>query len=353
MTYKSTIRLALALVCGSFIATAAARADILEQILVKVNGEIMTKTDLENRQVAVLRQRGQQVDLKGASNQQLRKALDEITPRIMAEAVDEMLILQRGKELGYTLSEEQFKSVLENIKKDNKFESEEQFQTALKAENLTMADLRRNLERQMIVQRVQQNEVLAKVGVSEDEARGYYNSHLGEFTTPPAISLREILVAVPTDPRGINVGLDEAAKQKAEQIRARVLAGESFDKLAAELSDSPSKANGGLIGPINLNDLASDVRSVIEPMKVGDVTPVLRTARGYQLLILESSSPIQTMPFEQAREQISDRVFTGKRKEQLQKYLEKLRAQAIIEWKNQDVKKAYEEGLKQLASAPA
>jgi len=48
-----------------------------------------------------------------------------------------------------------------------------------------------------------------------------------------------------------------------------------------------------------------------------------------------------------SREQISDRVFTGKRKEQLQKYLEKMRAQAIIEWKNADVKKAYDQGLAQ------
>src|SRR6478672_9243652 len=114
MTYKSNARMILALLCCAFAATAVMRAEILEQILVKVNGEIMTKTDLENRQVIALRMRGQQVDLKTATNQQLRKALDEITPRIMAEAVDEMILLQRGKELGYTLGDEQFKSVLES-----------------------------------------------------------------------------------------------------------------------------------------------------------------------------------------------------------------------------------------------
>ena len=114
----------------------------------------------------------------------------------MVDAVDEMLIVQRGKELGYRLGDDQFKSVLDNIKKENKMESEEQFQAALKAENMTLADLRRNLERQMIQQRVQQNEVLGKIGVTEDEARRYYESHLNEFTTPPTVTLREILVAV-------------------------------------------------------------------------------------------------------------------------------------------------------------
>src|SRR5256885_12529221 len=83
------------------------RAEILEQILVKVNGEIFTKTELEQRQVAALRQKGQQFDPKtDPANQQLRKALDEITPQIMVDAVDEMLIVQRGRELGHKLSEE-------------------------------------------------------------------------------------------------------------------------------------------------------------------------------------------------------------------------------------------------------
>ena len=79
--------------------------------------------------------------------------------------------------------------MLDNIKKENKMESEEQFQAALKAENMTLADLRRNLERQMIQQRVQQNEVLGKIGVTDDEARSYYESHMNEFTTPPTCDL--------------------------------------------------------------------------------------------------------------------------------------------------------------------
>ncbi len=78
----------------SLVAAASTRAEIIEQILVKVNGEIFTKSDLETRQIATLRQKGQQIDLKSdPSNQQLRKALDEITPAIMVDAVDEMLIV--------------------------------------------------------------------------------------------------------------------------------------------------------------------------------------------------------------------------------------------------------------------
>ena len=181
-------------------ATAAPRAEVIEQVLIKVNGEIVTKTDLEARQVAALRQLGQQADLKtNPSDAQLRKMLDDVTPKLMVNVIDEILIVQRGKELGYTMSDEQFKNIVDNIKKENKLETEEQFQQALKQENMTMEDLRKNFERQWIVSRVQQNEVVGKIGVSDEEARATTTAHLSEFTTPQSITLREILVAVPGD----------------------------------------------------------------------------------------------------------------------------------------------------------
>src|ERR1700741_4077600 len=102
----TNIRAAVALVVAvvGLASGAGVRGEIIEQILVKVNGEIFTKTDLEQRQVSALRQKGQQIDLKSdPSNQQLRKALDEVTPQLLVDALDEMLMVQRGKELGYKL----------------------------------------------------------------------------------------------------------------------------------------------------------------------------------------------------------------------------------------------------------
>src|SRR6185503_3242513 len=150
-----------------------------------------------------------------------------------------------------------------------------------------------------------------------------------EFTSAPSVTLREILVSVPTDPRGVNAAADDAAKDKAEEIRKRVASGaESFEKLAADASDSPSKANAGLIGPLSVNDISPELRKLIETMKPGDVSELVRTPRGYQILKLETMTKTETMTLEQAREQ-------------------------IIEWKNEDVRKAFEEGLKQQAAPPA
>src|SRR6516225_7481615 len=102
---------------------------------------------------------------------------------------------------------------------------------------MTMSDLRRNLERQMIATRVQQAEIFGRVAVTEDEARKYYDQHLNEFTTPSSVMLREILVTVPADSRGVNVTAAETARDTAEAARNRLLDGQAFEKVAAESSD--------------------------------------------------------------------------------------------------------------------
>jgi len=354
MTYRNLVRAAAAAAVVFLVLVRGARSEILEQVLVKVNGEIFTKTDLENRQVAEIRQRGKPIDLSTAQgNEELRKAIAEVTPTLLVNVVDEMLIVQRGKELGYKVSEEQFKAILDNLKTQNKIENDEQLLAALKEQGMTMAELRKNVERTVIAQRVQQAEVFGRVAITDEEARKYYDAHLQEFTTPSSVMLREIVVAVPADARGINAAADDAAKAKAENIRKRVADGEAFDKVAAEVSDSASKANGGLIGPLNVNEISGDFRKLIEGLKPGEMTQVIRTQRGYQILKLDSATPTKVLEFEKARDQISERVFTDKRKDEFQKYLVKLRAQAIIDWRNQDVKKAYEEGLAQVAKIAA
>src|SRR5215475_5679487 len=348
ISFRTVVLAALLLVSIGSIA----RSEIIEQVLVKVNGEIFTKTDLETRQVQEIRQRGKQIDLSTAKgNEELRKAIEEVTPAILVNVVDEMLIVQRGKELGYKVSDEQYKQILDNLKAQNKIDTDEQLVAALKQENMTMADLRRNLERTVIAQRVQQAEVFGRVAVTDEEAHKYYDAHMSEFTTPSSIMLREILVNVQSDARGANVAAEEAAKTKADDLRKRIAGGEQFEKVAAEASDSASKANGGLIGPLNVNDLSPDFRKIIDGLKPGDMTEVIRTQRGYKILRLESITPTNVLEFDKAREQIGDRVFTDKRREEFQKYMVKLRGQAIIDWKNPDVKKAYDEGVAQQAKA--
>ena len=108
-----------------------------------------------------------------------------------------------------------------------------------------------------------------------------------------------------------------------------------------------------MIGPVSEEELAPAFQQLLARMKPGEISQPQRVQRGYQILKLESRTETKVLSFDEARDQISDRVFQQKRRGELQKYLEKLRSQAIIEWKNADVQKAYDEGVKQQAAEDA
>ncbi len=341
MKYKIGVIAALAI--GLATVSVGAR-DIVEQVLVKVNGEIITKTDLEARQIAALRQKNP--NLRPESDAALKAALAEVTPAVIVDAVDELLMVQKGKELGFTMTTERFNSIVENIKKENKIESDEALIAALKQENMTLVDLRRQLERTMMVQQVQQQEIMGKLQVTDTELKAYYEAHKDEFGTVPSITLREITINVPVSAQGVNVAQDDAAKAKAEEVRAKIIAGEPFPRLASDYSDSGSKANGGLVGPLQRTDLSEDLQRAVAGLKTGGVTPVLRTSRGYQIIKIEALQETTTRTFEDARADIADKIAGTKREGEFKKYIARLRAEAIIDWKNDEVKKAYEAGLK-------
>ena len=149
-------------------AAAAPRAEIIEQIIVKVNGDIITKTEFEQRQVLALRAR--KIDVRPAIRGAEEGGRGDHAPADRGCGRRAHPPAARAGTLGYKLSDEQFNQVVSQIRKDNKLETEEAFLAALKQEGMTMADLRRSLEKQMIISRVQGQEVMQKVGITEEEA---------------------------------------------------------------------------------------------------------------------------------------------------------------------------------------
>ena len=321
-------------------------AEILEQVLVKVNGEIITKTEFERLQITALRELPNK-DASRMSDADISKELAQITPRVIVTVIDEMLLLQRAKELGYAVSDTQYTQVLDSIKKDNKLESEEQFEAALKSEGLTLAQLKESLTKRMLIGQVQQREIITRIDVTEAEERAHYDANPTEFATTPSVTLREILVNADVDPvkKVASVGALDDARAEAEAIRARIAKGEAFEKVATDVSDAPSKANGGLIGPISRDEMNEELLKMLTAMKVGDITPVINTPTGAQFFKLESSIDSTTLPFEAARSQIADKLGQQKVSAEMKKYVQRLRGQAIIEWKNEDIRKAWEAGV--------
>ena len=313
---------------------------VLERIVVKVNGEIITQTDLEARQISAIRALG----VQPTTNTELFQLLAEVTPRVIANAVDEMLLVQRGKELGYQLSDEQFRDFMDNMKQENGLETDEELVAVLdQQEGMNLVDFRRLVENQMLANQVQQIEILGRVAITDVEAKEYYDSHIEEFTDPATVTLREILIAAPQATEGLGLMAERQARDRATAVLQRITDGEEFGAVATEVSDSPSKANGGLIGPLELAAIAGSLQEVIEKLEVGDVSEQLRTSQGFQILKLEARAGDTVQPFEDVRDNISSSVFNDRRLAEYDDYLESLRDAAIIDWKNDELHQAYEE----------
>jgi peptidyl-prolyl cis-trans isomerase SurA len=349
--YRTLRLVAVSLVILGLVAPA--RAEIIEQVLVKVNGDIITKTELESRQIDALRRRvNKDIDPEALKNdEQLRRLLAEITPVILVEAIDELLMVQLAKERGYRLRDEQFKEWLGALRREQNLEDDQQFAAALKQEGMTVDDLRRNVERSFMIQQVQRDEVGSKLTITEEEARLYYRAHTNEFTQPASVTLREIFIEVaPTTQQGqtgVSVAQDDEARAAATAARARLLKGEDFALVAAEVSTAPSKANGGLIGPIAVHELSDALQELVLKMKPGEITAPLRTSRGYQILKLETLKESSVQPFESVRDLVAERVHDDRQQQEIRRFLSRVRGQAIIEWKNAELKSAYDQMIAQ------
>lgn len=324
------------------------KSAILQKIIVRVNGEIFTQTELEFRQIQTLRDQSRQnirVEDLG-TDPGLRQALGQVTPGILVDAVDELIVVQHGREMGLKYSDTQFTRSLDELKKANRLD-DKTFPEALKQEGMTLADLRVNMERAWFIQVVQQRELMRNMTLTEEETRQYYNTHLDQFMKPATVTLREILITVPADKTTGQVSFaasaDDTIRQKIVAVRNRALKGEDYTKLVTEVSESPTKASGGVIGPLNTADLSESLAGLLNAMKPGDITEPLRTKAGYQLLRLESRSAAEPEAFDKSKDAISQKILESRLDVERAKFLTKLLAQAVIEWKDDGYRKMYEE----------
>ena len=321
---------------------------VLQKVLVKVNGGIFTKTELEELQIEALREQSKRqlsaMDLQNDAT--LRAELIKITPELVAGAIDQLIVVQRGRELGLRMSDETYKNYLENIKKENQFD-DATFKQALAQQGLTIEQLRPRIEKIYLQSEVMRRDVQPRIAITDEEARQYYRAHPTEFMKPTMITVREITVLVPSEARSgeqvVNVAVDEAALEKVKNARARALKGEDFAALVTELSQSGSKANGGLIGPLNLNELAEGLQKLLSPLKTGDIAEPIRTPTGYQLLKVELKDEATVESFETVRSDVTGKVQSERAQVEMKKFVDSLRGQAIIEWKDEDLKRMYEQ----------
>ncbi len=288
-------------------------AETIERVVAKVNGQIITLSEFQSRQVAAAQ--GARVDSAGVG-----AYLRQNNAKILQDAIDEILILQKAEDAGIRAPAAWIDEAIDGIKKENKIASDEQMQEALAREGLTLAELRANIERGVLRRIVMQRDVQPKIEVSEADVRAEYETlRAKEFTKPATVTLQEILIAE-----------DKGGLALARELAGRARDSEDFQELARTYSTAPSRANGGELGQLAQGDIHPDLEKVAFELAVGSISDPLPVAGGYRLIRVVAKTTGSTTPFDAVKDRVRDRVMMSRFDKAYDEYIAELRKTSVV-----------------------
>jgi parvulin-like peptidyl-prolyl isomerase len=311
---------ALLLVPSLALAAEALRAETVERVVAKVNGQIITLSEFQNRQIAAAQ--AARIDPNGVG-----QFLRQNNAKILQDAIDEILILQKAEDSGIKAPSAWIDDAIEGIKKENKITGDEQMQDALAREGLTLAELRGNIERGVLRRIVMQRDVQPKIEASDAEVKAEYERiKASEFTKAATVSLQEILIAE-----------DKGGLALAHEVVAKARGGEDFQALARSYSSAPSRANGGELGQLSQGDMSPALEKAAFALGVGEISEPLQVEGGYRVLRVTAKTTGSTTPFETVKERVRDRVMMSRFDKAYDDYMADLRKNAVIDLRVREV----------------
>jgi peptidyl-prolyl cis-trans isomerase SurA len=356
-------KLGLVLVATFFlpILAAAQGSQVVEEIVTRVNGQIVTRSEFD-RSKDQLKDECKQQD---AANPD--KCFADKDKDILRDLIDQQLLLEKGKDLSINGDTDLIKR-LDQMRKEMKLDTMEELEKAAVSQGISYEDFKQNMRNQIITQKVIGEEVGGHLSIGKDEVQKFYDEHKEDMQQPEQIRLSEILVAplkphlpdnagatpasAPTTPDATAAAPDPAAQKaaddaarqaaetaalsaaeaKANDLLAQIRKGAAFEDIAKKFSDGPSAAEGGTLGSFKRGQLAKELEDKTFTIKTGEVTDVIRTKQGYVILKVVEHQEAGIPPLKTLEPRIQDALYYQKLQPALRAYLTKLREEAYIKY---------------------
>jgi peptidyl-prolyl cis-trans isomerase SurA len=268
--------LAAALCAPSLPAAAQASERALrigDYIVAVVNSELVTAIEVEQR-VARAREEARRAGARLPPADELRK-------QVVDALIDERVLVTYARDSGVKVDEAELDRAVASVAAQNRLSLRE-LRERLAREGLEFARFRSSLRDQLLVERVREREVQARIRVTDAEIDRFVEQQRGAAAQDVEVNLAQILVTVPE-------GAAEAAvaerRARIEQAAARLRSGADFAAVARELSDDANRLKGGEIGLRPQSRLPDPFVEATRGLAPGEVTPTaLRTGAGFHLL---------------------------------------------------------------------
>ena len=300
----------------------------VDRIVAVVNDDVITLSELESTG----RQLFERIRTKAPADE-VEAALKKAREEVLSGMIDNMIVRQKAKELSITVDEKEIDmAISQMLARVNA--TPEDFKKELASMNVSMQQYRDNMRDEILKSKLIGYEVSSRVVITDEDIKRYYDKDFflgkgkdGYYILQMGFSWKKPGVT------GDESSLKEAARKKAEEIRGRVLAGESFKDLARSFSDLPSAADGGDIGVFTKDEMGAVMKDTILAMQPGDVSPIIATGDNFQffkLLSVREGDVITKAPFEKVKDEIRDLLYRQEMEKQYNAWVKSLRGQAYI-----------------------
>jgi peptidyl-prolyl cis-trans isomerase SurA len=303
--------------------------EVVDRLAATVDGEVVTLSEIEERAASELRRAavlpaGKERD--AAHDQALRRAFDQI--------VAEKLLEKQAKVLQLEVTEPQVDAAVEDIKTRNHFD-DEQLERALDQQGLDRKTFRAQIRRELESYQVMQAKVRSRVKVSDDDLKNYYQTHPQEFGGEQELHVRHIFLPLPEHA----TKADEAkAQAAAERVLQRLKTGEDFAKVAKEVSKGPSAEDGGDLGWLRRGTIQKALEDAAFTLKDGQISGIVHAGPGLHIVKVEARRIGGARSFEDAKEEIRNRLLDEQVTATRQQFLDELRKGAVVEVKIPELK---------------
>ena len=304
----------------------AADVHLVEEIITKVNGDIVTRSELDRSR----KQMGAELQTRGVKGDALTKAMQEREKDILRDRIDQLLLVQKANLLSINVDSELSK-YMADIQLQNKITDSEKFQQWIREQTgMTWEDFRLETKNGMLTQRVIRQEVGGKISVPKPELQKYYQEHKKEFQREEQVFLREIFL----NAEGKDEKAVAAADKKSKDLVARLRKGEKFPEMARDNSDSQSAQQGGDIGGWKRGSLDKKIEEIVFNQQRNYISDPIRTPNGFLILRIEERHKAGLPAFEEVENEITEKLYMPLFQPRVREYLTKLREEAFLEIKD-------------------
>jgi peptidyl-prolyl cis-trans isomerase C len=251
---------------------------------------------------------------------------DQVYRGILDELIAFKLVLQEARARSLTIAEQEVDARIGEIRKQ--FKTEDEFQKALTARQMTLEQLKGDTRTEMTVNRTLESEIGPRAAVQAQELETYYKENPDQFKQPERLRASHILIAANET---ATPDVKKAARAQAEEVLTRARAGEDFAALAKQFSKDSSAQNGGDLNYFPRGQMVPAFDKVAFALKPGEISDVVETPFGYHIIKATDYKPAGIVPLSEVSTRLESFLRARKEQDLANAFVRSLRAKYKVE----------------------